>query len=323
MSIHSINPKTLSAYRKHRRLKQRELAEVSRISKKTISRIEGGKDKANSHTVNSLAKALDVSPEDLAKPFVEQEPNLESHGFQTIRVPFKENALVALKMTEECYGISIMDQLTMAPLLAALMAEGSLAWRQKKLDMVEASVKALWMSVSEANHMINEEGVSIMDRDIFGRQPLEYAWKVGFGNEDEISPFVKYLCHFVRETGSEFIKVLPDPEVGNQEFAEIETDYWMTCINLPETFVCFSINAAELDRLTGDNERARRALQWRYANIAGIPEELQGDDKQEERAAWLGDKIPQAKWDEHKAYRKDLLDSLQLDDKTREDENEN
>ncbi len=300
MSIHSIHPGTLERYRKRAKLTQQGLADFARISLKTIARIEGGKNKANSHTVNSLAKALDVKPEDLAKPFREQEPKPYLHGFQTRRVPFKENTLVALKMNEERYGISLMDQLNMAPLLVALMAEGSLAWRQKQLDMAKEAVGTLWIKSSEANGAMDVEEESLMKRDIFGKQPIQHAEEIGF--DPGSSPFVKYLCNFAIETGSEFIKVMPDPGEGDQEFAEIEYDCWMTSINLPQTFVCYSLNAAELDRLTGNNERAMRALQWDHVQMADIPEELLGEDKDEERSNWLGDKIPQAKWDEHEAY---------------------
>jgi transcriptional regulator with XRE-family HTH domain len=61
-----IHPDSLRSHRIRSRLTQEALAQVSNVSKKTITRIEAGRgEKVRSITINRLAIALKVEPEAL------------------------------------------------------------------------------------------------------------------------------------------------------------------------------------------------------------------------------------------------------------------
>ncbi len=325
MSI-NINPETLRQYRNNLTLSQQALADESGVSKKTIARIEGGQSSVNTTTAKRLAKACNVTPEELAKPLTEKdkgEQALNAIGYSRINSPYiHNNAYLAMQMVERCYGISSHLQIVLAPLMCGLLAEGSLAWRRRKLAAADEAAKVLTEAdyghqgflkgvgrVEDASYV---EQKSIEERDIFGTQTLEYATENGL---NPISPFNEYLCHFARESTrenyreneKELIKVLSGHDDENT------TDNWLaTSFNFPKDGIHYSINADELDRLVGDNVLAGRALQWGYVQIADIPEELLGDDVREERVAWLEKQIPSDRLAEHDAYWKKLRSNIEI-----------
>ena len=319
----SINPETLKMYRAQAGLSQQGLADVSKISKKTIARIEGGKASANNRTVKELANALGVIPEELAKPFdpsANQEKDLlKFHGYRKVRLSLQGDTLLALQMVEKCYGISQRDQLALAPLLAGLMAEGSLAWRQEKLEEIEKAAttlsnadygyRMLAIGGQYAHNMVSAEKESIYQRDVFGKRVMESAEEQG-SDPDTVSPFVEYLRHFARESGSEFIRVIPE-ENDWENFPE--PDNWMTSNNLPQASVYYSINAAELDRLVGDHTWAGWALRQGFVKIADIPQELLGNDDLEKRVTWIESQIPQDEREAYESYWDDFRSKIKID----------
>ena len=332
MPTKSIHHETLKMLRTEKaRLSQQGLADVSGVSKKTIARIEKNKSSANSTTAKRLAKALGVTPEELAKPFdpsANQEKDLlKFHGYRKVRLSLQGNTLLALQMVEKCYGISQRDQLALAPLLAGLLAEGSLAWRKCRLEELENVPDMLReadfgcnvfnIAGGRAEEAMSNERESIKEREIFGDRVMKYAEQWGV-DTDPGSPFVEYLRHFAKESGTEFIKVLPEDYP--------EADNWMTSKNLPQASVHYSINAAELDRLVGDNEWAGWALRQGFVKIGDIPQELLGNDDLEKRVAWIESQIPQAERDAYDKYWNDLMRDIKIDlfdEETREATNEN
>ena len=108
MTKTSINPETLKHYRKQSNLSQANLAEVSRVSKKTIARIETGQSSANSNTVKRLADTLGVTPGDLFNGPGSDEKKMRHsrYGFRTLKATINENTSLAFQMVERCYGIS-------------------------------------------------------------------------------------------------------------------------------------------------------------------------------------------------------------------------
>ena len=317
----NINPETLRQLRKNLKLSQQALADESGVSKKTIARIEGGQSSVNNTTAKRLAMACNVNPDELAKPLPEKdkgEQALNAIGYSRISPYIHNNAYLAMQMVERCYGISSHLQIILAPLMSGLLAEGSLAWRRRKLAAANEAAKVLTesdyghqgflQSASIAEDWSSVEQKSIEERDIFGTQTLECATEKGL---DPISPFNEYLCHFARETAEEnyrenekeLIKVLSGHDDENT------TDNWLaTSFSFPQDGIHYSINSDELDRMVGDNVLAGRALQWGYVQIADIPEEYD----QEERVTWLEKLIPSDRLAEHDAYREKLRSNIEI-----------
>jgi DNA-binding XRE family transcriptional regulator len=63
-SSHDVQVPQLRAHRQRRALSQQELADLARLSRTTIIKLEAGRD-AWPKTVRKLARALRVNPEDL------------------------------------------------------------------------------------------------------------------------------------------------------------------------------------------------------------------------------------------------------------------
>ncbi|MCY4148466.1 MAG: helix-turn-helix transcriptional regulator [Gammaproteobacteria bacterium] len=316
-----INPKTLKFLRTKANLSQQDLAEVSGVSKKTIARIEGGKPSANKTTTNRLAKALQVSDQELATLPHEKDGSeqlLNAVGYSRVS-PYiiHNNAKLAMQMVEKCYGIPIPLQLGLAPLMAALLAEGSLSWRRQKLAMAKEAVDALdeadyghcgfCLGAGRADKMAFVERESIEQRDIFGEKVLEEASEDGL-NPEWVNPFVEYLCHLAKElakqSDGDLIKVVPGAKRDDQ--ADPDGKWLANSIHCPLSGIYFSIDESELGRLAGDSEWASRALHWGCVKVADIPKEFLGDDAKEERMKWLESQIPESRRAEYEAFRDDL-----------------
>ena len=314
----TINSETLKQYRDHARLSQQGLADVSKVSKKTIARIEGGKSSANNTTVSRLSKALGVSPEALSKPFSlnEQEEN-RYLGYQTSKVTIDGNAELAYQMVERCYGVSREDQLTMAPLFTALLAEGSLAWRRHALEEAEGAVNKLKETFNSRERLPDKEIMdlerallvereSIEQRDFFGKQVIiESPKDTSPIRPDDIvcNPFRQYLAHLQLDT----------------ELIEFTNGFMSDRFSVGYYWV---INSRELHRLTGSDPRnndpepsiwARRALQWGHVKVTDIPPDLMDDGASDKRIAWLADKVPQDERDDYKAWEKDIDDKSRME----------
>ena len=314
MTIENINPETLKQNRNQAGLSQQGLADESGVSKKTIARIEAGKSSANSNTVTRLAKALGIRPEDLfGQPDLarseETKRNKRLYGFSPLRTHIQQNTRLAFEMVEKHYGISPKTQISLAPLFAALLAEGSLAWRRQKLEQAEEAAKTLMDA--DYGHLLflvgggqAEEGAyaereSIEQRDVFGDKVMEYAADRVLGIDPKaVDPFTEYLRYLARQSGSEFIRILPEA-TKIEDFDE--RDDWMTTNQFIQSSVYYSIDPAELDRLTGGDRWASMALRRSHVKVADIPQNLLGDDMSEQRIAWLGSKVPRAEIEEAEA----------------------
>lgn len=321
-----IDPKTLKLLRTNANLSQQDLAEISGVSKKTIARIEGGKSCANNTTVNRLAKALQVSDQELAKPSEQQFFHAAGWGRISPYV-IHDNARLAMQMIEKCYGICIPTQLSLAPLMAALLAEGSLVWRRQKLSKAEEAANALreadyghlgfCLGVGDVEEYAPYESDSIEQRDISGKKVIDKVLESSGAMPGDINPFVEYLCYFARqlsdENGSDLIKVLPGPRHDDEESPDGK---WLANPIHQDHCVYFSIDENELNRLVGNSEWAKRALQWGYVKISDIPKELLGDDVKEERMKWFESQIPEAQRAEYEAFLDGLSINLEAENES-------
>ena len=105
-----INSETLKKLRNKNGLSQQTLADASGVSKKTIARIESGKEKGEPRgdTVKLLAKALRVKPEVLAEePESEavREQELQKYGMRPVKLILDGETILAYGLVADRYGV--------------------------------------------------------------------------------------------------------------------------------------------------------------------------------------------------------------------------
>lgn len=304
----TILPKALKFHRERFPMSQDALATASGVSKKTIARLETGKTSSpNANTAQRLASALKVRPEELGQEPREGEGDRErairKYGLRPIKGLVDGDTALAFQMVESQYGIPVSSQIKMAPLFAAILAEGSLAWRREKLAAVEEAASQLHSlggghlsfayAAYRALDACPDEKASIEKRDLFGKDISEDNFNLGF-DPSEHNPFADYL----RECVSKF-----NP-------AAIEFDREGSELKTPEGIPEYRIWGGLLDEITGGDEWAEYALKRGHTRIRDIPEGLLSEDAKTERIAWLAAKIPTEDRAEHEKYLAELADLL-------------
>jgi len=292
-----ILPETLKKLREWRRFSQQDLADRANqikgasASKRTIVRIERSATaakKVRPHTVESLAKALGVKPEALAKPFrddVERDARLQEAGYHRISVHLDLPTRVNFEWVTHNYSVSVQDLINAAPWMFTLLAEMSLADRRRRLkEAVAAFDEAMAKLPSHLSHGAvarsdfecaeYDELQSLRARDIFGNKVLETDNGPDPFDPDETNPFVEYLRSTADAVGSDEI----DPD-------DLERPYGGGMPRWP-------VFQAWLGKLAGADYWAGYALEHGHVRIKDIPDELKGEDHAAERAAFLAAKIP-------------------------------
>jgi len=316
-----IQPEALKAYRARKHLTQEQLADATRgpnkVSLPTIKRIETTKDgayPANDRVAEALAKALRVSVEDLSRlpsKSEDQEDSLRKHGYRPLRTMIDEDTSLAFNMVQSIFGIPIRSQIVMAPLFAALLAEGSLAWRRKRVEAIEeASAKLRELGGGHFSfvgfaHRVDdgnvEECKSIAKTDLFGVHASEEAFDWGY-DPSANNPFADYLEVFANEAQAQSIKF--DREFG-----------WKTSEGLP----FYRIGADVIEQLTGGDPDAEYALARGHVRLKDIPDQLRGGDREAERIAWMIQRVPGEELAARKAEYDELAALIGLDEMSQED----
>ncbi len=297
----AVHPETLRALRKRSGLSQKALADATQgrhtaVGVATIKRIEAldtPRD-VRQHTADCLARALGVAVEELSRePEDSEKTEREARvvGYRLLREVVRAETTLALDMVDHLYGISPKDQIAMAPLFAALLAEGSLARRKERLAEVEEKFADLEALGGRAfTHAYNRfwdsvhyERGSIEEREIFGSE----AWEEShFGYEyEENNAFVAYLTELADKV-----------DAGN---INIESEWGYD-------FPSYEIGGSVIEEVTGDDRWAGYAMSRGHARIKDIPEDLLGEDRKDDRIAWMASRIPENERKELEALRKKL-----------------
>lgn len=308
----AIHPNALRSFRDRKHWTQEQLAEATKgknkVSLPTIKRIEstkGGTYPANDRVAEGLAKALGIAVDELSKPptdEAEREASLRQFGYRPLRTMLDAETAMAFNMVQHIYGIPIHSQIVMAPLFAALLAEGSLAWRRGRVAEIEDAAERLMnlggghFSFAHAAYRsidgAAEERASIGKRDLFGEHVGSDAFDLGF-DPSQNNPFADFLEHFATQVEAKTVSF--ERDAG-----------WKTSEGMPE----YRVGADIIRELTGADPDAEYALLRGHVKLKEIPATLLGDEHEADRIAWIVGRIPDEELEKRKREREELLSSL-------------
>jgi len=209
---------------------------------------------------------------------------LDKFGYQTFKTTITGETASSFQMVAILYGIPIRVQVEMAPLFAALFAEGSLKWREEQLTKINTAFDALTEQKESHLSFLHrayrvEEGLageqsSIDNRDVFGKNVADDTFETGFDPSVK-NPFSDYLCEFAAPLHSNHIELDADETLDGY---------------LPN----YSVGKQLFEHISGGDKWAKFALRHGYAKYGEIPDDLWADGAREKRVAWLAEKIPPA-----------------------------
>lgn len=283
---------TVKALRNKVNLSQERLAHAAKLGVATVKRIErSGADghRANGRVINALAAALRTGPDALAKPArsLESKDLNAQGGYSRVVLDLESHAAMSLYMVEAIYGITVRTQFTMAPLFAALLAEGSLNWRRARVDQVKESVAQIGrLSFNQAGIYIGADRIdsaaaaeeaSIEKRDIFGKIAADHSWdEYSVADDPQRNPFAEYLRSLAKGVADSPISL------ETEEDLFYATDGTLT----------YEVGRTVFDALTGGDSLASLAVREGHARLADIPKDLLKPASMKERVAWLAARVP-------------------------------
>ena len=293
-----IQPERLRRLRKEKGLSRAELAKRSKVSARTIQRLENESERTETnreYTLDSLAKVLGVEEGVLTGevPFPDASKAPAPERVQ-IGAQVAPKARLAYDLIKRRYGVSATEIINMAPLFFTLLAEGSLARRREKLGEAREAIGRLDELGEESGHPIftgattvalnadMAEDESIAKADLFGEHLLSDSHTYSFVYEpfdpSTENPFAGHLRRLADD--------LDRPGVVKVKRGGLS--YGVPWSRFPDYHLCDD----ELDDTTSGSPDARRALETGFARISDIPGHLEGEEASEKRAAWLEGKLP-------------------------------
>lgn len=283
-----IGPENLRALRKSKGLSRSALAHKARVSERQIARLESPNPtprKVRTTTIKRIATALDADVKALSgsvpaarKP----EPR------EQVRVGLQVSAqlLLAFDLIRLRYGPTPRQVIELAPMLFALLAEGSLAWRRGHVAKIEEAIRhlhelsddsQLYFAWTEyiADGVEYEKG-SIMNADLLRDDLREDDWYIA----DYAEPFATYLRKMAEDLGTEGIV---DFDQSDSAVGPPLSNIWGA-----ESYV---VCRDTLDELTGGSKYARWALVHGDVQLSKIPKDLLKPEAKDDRIAWLESKL--------------------------------
>ena len=295
-------PSRLRELRKAKNLSIARLAAMSKVSARTIQRLEtakGNRTTPHPTTIERLANVLGVKPEALVGGSQLEGSDAE-HSAPPERVQI--GALVAPKarlaydLVRKRYGVSTTEIINVAPLFFALLAERSLAKRRERTRLAEDSIAQmdrvlgsradcdlLSIATMLAEEAVDVEETSIGQADIFGEHILSCDDSIGIPPE----PFDPAICNPFSDYLRELASDLQSPGVVA---TKADLGYGSPYGKFPDYDIC----SDEVDRLANGSDDARRALELGRVRLSQIPEELLFEGADEKRATWLAERLPDA-----------------------------
>ena len=258
----AVDPRALRQLREERHWTQDRLAEASGVSQRQIARIEsGGVAAPRTLTLQRIADALEV---DMQRLFQRNDPasgtldaSADTHVPAEMYLPYD---LLQIR-----YGIGMGEVVRLAPFLFALLAELSATWRKTLLREVDVYLRRIGEFSEENGHtyfsaMQSHWREAVAEAEESLSQPMLHDSLSA--PDGGVNPFRDYMLHLAKQ--------IDQPDVVRLEDA-----------------AGFSVCDRELQRITGGNQKAARALQSGRVRIADIPSELMADHALEARVSWL------------------------------------
>ena len=279
-----IVPFVLKTLRERRRLTQGRLAELAKVNKQTIWRLENdeaGQDAARARTVTDLAKALRTEESVLTgqSPLPEaQDDEGPFPDMSKLNFSISTAARNALCLMSERYNIPQAFIVEIAPYLFAWAAEASLRQRRERLDQMEGALNVVKNADKGLDHLepadfeeledkIEQEKAAIDTHDIWG-----WATDYHAGSNDPLldNPFGVFIDGLAQEIGDGTIL---------EQFPRSDWPIYRLCPKEVEEFI-------------GDPELADAILKGHIA-LHQMPKELRDFDTKTEnkRREWARSKF--------------------------------
>ena len=276
-----INPQSLRALREAKRLSRRQLAAKSRVSERQLARLESSRKAVRSTTFKRITEALGTDSKKLsgASP-LQPVPAPPEDVHVGLRV--SPQLLLAYDLVGARYGPTRAQVIELAPLLFVLLAEGSLAWRKKRVDEVDEIVDRLetlgkdtqvtfGLGLAYMRDANEYEKGSIVNADILGDE----VRNEDFGDSYTAVPLADYLRKQAEDMEIEGIIDFPSYSFEAVGIGTIwGAEPYEVCRDL-------------LGELTGGSKYARWALLHGDVQLSKMPQNLLKPDAKDERVAWL------------------------------------
>ena len=316
-----IHPYALRALRERERITRAELAERSNVSEWRIAQLESSAKKTIRCTAEALAKALGTDVETLSQ-VGSSLPSDPGTGTEPVRmaVTLSPQLRLAYDLIGHRYGPSRTQIAELAPLLFALLAEGCLAWRRRRLEEVDNAVGRLRELGEGASQLYftpylldveygaGLEKESVESADLLGDRVRDDdgAWQNFTGHDlDEVTPFADYLCQLAEELNAD----------GIVDFFPTESE---ATVGLDAIWGAepYQVCRDTLTELTGGSKHARWALAHGDVQLARTPRELLEAEAEAERVKWFEDHLSddvRKEMERRESWIKALAKKIRLD----------
>lgn len=291
----NIDANRLHTLRTQRKLSREQLQQKSDVSARQIARFENepeSSERVRESTLTRLANALDIETGVLTgelplpparSPTEDDEHDTPSEDGEYLkaRVNLLPSRQLAYELVERRYGVDRTTICNAGPLLFTLLAEGSLAWRRKKLAEVEAAARQLEDVGKSSRHLsfASDTAGSLLEHESSERNSIDNHDVFGKDLATDAVPFADYL----REFASEFDKGVIEVRKTLNMWDEV-------LVNFPRYRLCKD----ELQQITRGRPKAMWALRDAHVRLRDIPQELWAEGAAERRAEWLEEQFPTA-----------------------------
>jgi len=289
-----IDSERLKKIREWQKMSISQLATKALLTPRQIKRLEEGESKnPRETTIVNLSKALEVEQGiltgELPMPEMKKQELCETSIKSQINAIVGARARLSYALIKRRYDVTFTEIMDMAPLFFVLLAEGSLKWRKEKVIKLNEAIGEMEKIAGEGQHLryaycaerasdpIFEEKESIENADIFGKKISDEVEYWG-GNLSKGNPFADYLRKF-----SEDIKIPKIVEINSKKIDEYGEE---VPVNYPPYIICNN----EINKVCGESEDAREALEKGIVKLGEIPEHLGSDDSKVKRIKWLEEK---------------------------------
>jgi transcriptional regulator with XRE-family HTH domain len=279
-----INPFILQKLRRDKGWSQDRLADMAKVNKQTISRIERGEqDHTRELTIKRLAGALGAESADLTRETLALETGETRPVRKTRQSGFgvSNAANNFLFLISERYSIKPWQVMELAPLLFCWAAEASLRERRERLSKLEEAfgtartLEEGMRHLPPPNFIYSEEKIAVESNsidchDIFGGFFSEEDFSEGHTphvpDDDTDNPFAMFLAKLADDIG----------DVASFEgFSPIDYPIFQVC------------REDALNMVEGDATLADRILTG-VVDLYEMPKDLVGGfGKPKDRAAWV------------------------------------